>query len=108
MLSALGFRVLEVALQPLVHFDGEPVVTPPDQVVEVDAEQHLGRGVVVLALVAQLELGELGGQVIQGLPVLPRGAGLLEVVRAAVPQGLLGERRRVGVPVGRVARPGRG
>ena len=50
--------------------------------------------------VAQLELGQLRAQVIQGLPVLPRGAGLLEVVGAAVPQRLPGERRRVGVPVG--------
>ena len=45
--GGVGPRVIEVALQPLVHLGGEPVVTPLDQVVEVDAEQDLGRGVVV-------------------------------------------------------------
>ena len=97
-------------MQPLVQPGGQPVVAPLDQVVVVDAEQHLGRGVVVAALVAQLELGQLRAQVIQALPVLPRGAGLLEVAGAVVPQRLPGEGRRVGLPVGgfSVGQPGQG
>ena len=104
VLAAFGPGVGEVAVQPFVQLGGEPVVAPLDQVVEVDAEQDLGGGVVVAAVVAQLELGQLRGQVIQGLPVLARGAGLLEVVGAAVPQRLPGE-RRAGRRPGRRARP---
>jgi hypothetical protein len=41
-----------------------------------------------------------GGQVVQGLPVLPWGADLFEVVPGPVPQGVPGERRRVRIPIG--------
>jgi hypothetical protein len=40
-----------------MHFKGEVDVAPADQVLEVDFDQHLGGGVVVTGLVAQLELG---------------------------------------------------
>jgi hypothetical protein len=44
----------------------------------------MGGGVVVGGLDAQLELGELGGEVIEGAPRLSGGAGLVEVVGGAV------------------------
>ena len=44
-----------------MHFDGESVVTPTNQVAETDGEQDLGRCVIVPALVEQLVLIELRG-----------------------------------------------
>ena len=56
--------------------------------------------VVMPRAVWQLELGQQGGQVVQGLPVLPWGADLFEVVPGPLPQGVPGERRRVRIPIG--------
>ena len=108
-LAARVRGVGEVVVQAGVQVDGVAVVAPWDEVVEVDGEQDLGGGVVVAALVAQFELGQLGGEVVEGFPLLRAGfADLGEVVGAAVPQRGAGERRRVGVPVDGLAVAGCG
>ena len=73
--GGVGPGVGEVVVQAGVQVDGVAVVAPWDEVVEVDGEQDLGGGVVVAALVAQLELGQLGGEVVEGLPLLRVGCG---------------------------------
>ena len=55
--GAVGPWVGEVVLEAVVQLQDEAVVAPYDEVVEVDVEQHLGGGVVVAGLAAQLELG---------------------------------------------------
>lgn len=96
-------RVGERATQPLVRLQHEAVVTPQQQVVEVDPQQQAGGVVVVLALVGQLELGQLWCQVLQLLPGLAWGAGPFEVVRGPPHQRIAGEQGLDGVPVGRLS-----
>lgn len=55
----------EVVVQTLVQGDGEPVMAPQHEVVEPNVVEHVGGGVVVLGLAAQVELGELGGEVVE-------------------------------------------
>jgi hypothetical protein len=52
-------RVCEVALEAFVHIGGEPRMTPQQQVVEVDVEQHGGCGVKFLTGNPHLEFSEL-------------------------------------------------
>ena len=66
-----------------VQLDQGAVVAPHLQVVEVDVGQHGGRGVVVAGVAAQLELGQLRPDVVQGAPGLPRRPDLGVVVRGA-------------------------
>ena len=79
------------------------VVAPHQQVVEVDVVEHGGRGVVVAGVAAQLELGQLRADVLQGAPGLPRRADLGVVVRGAGLQARQRERGRgiTGTPAGR-------
>ena len=53
-------------------------VAPQEQVVEVNVGQHVGCGIVLTRGAAQVELGQLRGQVVQGFPF---GAGLADLSR---------------------------
>ena len=89
---------------------GQPVVSPFLQVAEVDVGEYCRGGVVVGVGAAQLELGQLRGQVIQAPPALARDAGLLEVAGGAGLQRVPGELSRpcvlVAVLAGRDAAQG--
>ena len=81
-----------------MHVGGQPVMPPPLQVV-VDIVEYCRGGVVVGVGAAQLELGQLRGEIVQAPPAVAGGAGLLEVVGGAGLQRIPGERARPGVLV---------
>ena len=66
-------------------------MAPHHEVIIVDAEQHVGRGLIVVGLTTQLELGELGGEVVKVLPGLLWCTGKSEVLGAPSQQPALGE-----------------
>jgi hypothetical protein len=80
-----------------MHVGGQPVVPPLLQVVEVDAVEYVSGGVVVGVGAAQLELGQLRGEVVQVPPAVAGSAGLLEVVRGTGPQRVPRELFRLAV-----------
>lgn len=72
-----------------MHLGHPTMKAPPEQILIVNPEQHDCRRVVVLALTAQVELGELWREVFNCLPVLLRETGLREILRGAVEEGKL-------------------
>ena len=56
-------------MELLVEVPGKPEEAPPLEVVEVDLGQHVGGGLEVATLAAQVELRQLGLQVVDRFPV---------------------------------------
>ncbi len=97
-------RILELAEQgpvPLQHLGG---ITPGEQVLVVDPQEHMCSELVVVASQTEVELHQLRGDILDALVGVRRPPRLLEVVGTLLEQRQPGVRRSIGMPrIGRLS-----